>query len=94
MAWNVVRKLHNTGVLLLLYLSGSMHVMLKLYVQLTLESHFMNDLGLDSLDHVEVMLAMEDEFGNLLCIYCMHCRIAVPLVACLFFLTFGRSCLL
>jgi len=52
--------------------------MLKLYVQLTLESHFMNDLGLDSLDHVEVMLAMEDEFGNLLCIYCMHCRIAVP----------------
>ena len=26
----------------------------------------MNDLGLDSLDHVEVILAMEDEFGNLL----------------------------
>jgi len=36
------------------------------FVQLTLESHFMNDLGLDSLDHVEVILAMEDEFGNLL----------------------------
>jgi len=32
--------------------------------QLTLESHFINDLGLDSLDHVEVILAMEDEFGN------------------------------
>lgn len=31
--------------------------------KLTLESHFMNDLGLDSLDHVEVILAMEDEFG-------------------------------
>lgn len=31
--------------------------------QLTLESHFMNDLGLDSLDHVEVIMAMEDEFG-------------------------------
>jgi len=31
--------------------------------KLTLESHFMNDLGLDSLDHVEVIMAMEDEFG-------------------------------
>jgi len=31
--------------------------------QVTLESHFVNDLGLDSLDHVEVILAMEDEFG-------------------------------
>ncbi|XP_052771495.1 acyl carrier protein, mitochondrial-like [Mya arenaria] len=26
-------------------------------------SNFMNDLGLDSLDHVEVIMAMEDEFG-------------------------------
>ena len=25
----------------------------------------MNDLGLDSLDHVEVIMAMEDEFGRL-----------------------------
>jgi len=33
-------------------------------MQLTLESHFTNDLGLDSLDHVEIMLAMEDEFGT------------------------------
>lgn len=33
-------------------------------LQLTLESHFMNDLGLDSLDHVEVVMAMEDEFGT------------------------------
>lgn len=24
----------------------------------------MNDLGLDSLDHVEVIMAMEDEFGE------------------------------
>jgi len=31
--------------------------------KLTLDSHFMNDLGLDSLDHVEVIMAMEDEFG-------------------------------
>nr|ACO10236.1 Acyl carrier protein, mitochondrial precursor [Caligus rogercresseyi] len=31
--------------------------------QLNLDSHFINDLGLDSLDHVEVIMAMEDEFG-------------------------------
>ncbi|XP_076063776.1 NADH dehydrogenase (ubiquinone) acyl carrier protein isoform X2 [Oratosquilla oratoria] len=31
--------------------------------KLTVESHFMQDLGLDSLDHVEVIMAMEDEFG-------------------------------
>lgn len=28
-----------------------------------MDSHFINDLGLDSLDHVEVIMAMEDEFG-------------------------------
>lgn len=33
------------------------------FFQLTLESHFLNDLGLDSLDHVEVIMTMEDEFG-------------------------------
>ncbi|XP_049873817.1 acyl carrier protein, mitochondrial isoform X2 [Pectinophora gossypiella] len=32
-------------------------------VQLNVDSHFLNDLGLDSLDHVEVIMAMEDEFG-------------------------------
>ncbi|XP_013186946.2 acyl carrier protein, mitochondrial isoform X1 [Amyelois transitella] len=31
--------------------------------KLTVDSHFMTDLGLDSLDHVEVIMAMEDEFG-------------------------------
>lgn len=31
--------------------------------KLKLESHFTKDLGLDSLDHVEVIMAMEDEFG-------------------------------
>ncbi|XP_037907015.1 acyl carrier protein, mitochondrial isoform X2 [Hermetia illucens] len=31
--------------------------------KLTVDSHFINDLGLDSLDHVEVIMAMEDEFG-------------------------------
>ncbi|XP_032687377.1 acyl carrier protein, mitochondrial isoform X1 [Odontomachus brunneus] len=43
-------------------------LVLKLYdkvdiQKLTLESHFMNDLGLDSLDHVEIIMAIEDEFG-------------------------------
>ncbi|XP_031841037.1 NADH dehydrogenase (ubiquinone) acyl carrier protein isoform X2 [Nomia melanderi] len=31
--------------------------------KLTLDSHFINDLGLDSLDHVEVIMAIEDEFA-------------------------------
>ncbi|XP_018359512.1 PREDICTED: acyl carrier protein, mitochondrial isoform X2 [Trachymyrmex cornetzi] len=31
--------------------------------KLSLDSHFMDDLGLDSLDHVEIIMAMEDEFG-------------------------------
>lgn len=31
--------------------------------KLTSDSHFINDLGLDSLDHVEIMLMIEDEFG-------------------------------
>jgi len=31
--------------------------------KLALDSHFINDLGLDSLDHVEVIMAVEDEFG-------------------------------
>ncbi|OQV12539.1 putative Acyl carrier protein, mitochondrial [Hypsibius exemplaris] len=30
--------------------------------KLTLDSHFHNDLGLDSLDHVEIIMAIEDEF--------------------------------
>lgn len=31
--------------------------------QLKPNSHFQKDLGLDSLDHVEVIMAIEDEFG-------------------------------
>ena len=31
-----------------------------------MESHFANDLGLDSFDHVDVIMAMEDEFGTIL----------------------------
>ncbi|KAF3814187.1 hypothetical protein GH733_017803, partial [Mirounga leonina] len=30
---------------------------------LSVNSHFMKDLGLDSLDQVEIIMAMEDEFG-------------------------------
>ena len=29
-----------------------------------MEAHFINDLGLDSLDVVEVVMAFEDEFGE------------------------------
>ncbi|KAJ8722318.1 hypothetical protein PYW08_004720 [Mythimna loreyi] len=32
-------------------------------MKLSVDCHFINDLGLDSLDHVEVIMAMEDEFG-------------------------------
>lgn len=39
--------------------------MLMLF-QLTLESRFKEDLDLDSLDKVEVIMAMEDEFGEYL----------------------------
>ncbi|GFG33627.1 hypothetical protein Cfor_03382 [Coptotermes formosanus] len=50
------------------FIQGRVLLVLKLYDKvdpnkLTLDSHFMNDLGLDSLDHVEVIMAMEDEFG-------------------------------
>ncbi|KAJ3281993.1 Acyl carrier protein 1, mitochondrial [Borealophlyctis nickersoniae] len=31
--------------------------------KLALDAHFVNDLGLDSLDHVEVTMALEDEFS-------------------------------
>ncbi|CAB0042027.1 unnamed protein product [Trichogramma brassicae] len=50
------------------FITDRVLLVLKLYdkidaEKLTLDSHFMNDLGLDSLDHVEVIMAMEDEFG-------------------------------
>ncbi|BFZ03547.1 hypothetical protein BsWGS_06586 [Bradybaena similaris] len=43
-------------------------LVLKLYDKinpdkLTLDSHFVNDLSLDSLDQVEIIMAIEDEFG-------------------------------
>ena len=43
-------------------------LVLKLYDKINtdtigLDSHFIKDCGLDSLDHVEIILTMEDEFG-------------------------------
>lgn len=35
----------------------------SIFFQLNLNAHFIQDLGLDSLDHVEVIMALEDEFG-------------------------------
>ena len=35
-----------------------------LHLQVTLDAHFINDLGMDSLDAVEVVMAFEDEFGK------------------------------
>ncbi len=32
--------------------------------KLSLKSDFIKDLGLDSLDHVDIIIAMEDEFGE------------------------------
>lgn len=34
--------------------------------KLTLKSNFIKDLGLDSLDHVDLIIAIEDEFGKIL----------------------------
>ena len=45
------------------YMNFNSQIQLLNTFQLTLESHFINDLGLDSLDHVEIIMAMEDEFG-------------------------------
>lgn len=33
------------------------------FFQVTLNAHFQNDLGLDSLDTVEIVMALEEEFG-------------------------------
>ena len=36
---------------------------MNIFSKVKLDSHFMKDLGLDSLDQVEVLLAIEEEFG-------------------------------
>ena len=47
-------------------LVGNLHSSFVLYFvfQLTEDSHFITDLGLDSLDHLELIMALEDEFGK------------------------------
>ncbi|KAJ8881120.1 hypothetical protein PR048_017593 [Dryococelus australis] len=65
-----IRFYSSKDLLTLEFIRDRVLLVLKLYdkvepAKLTLESHFINDLGLDSLDHVEVIMAMEDEFGKL-----------------------------
>ncbi|XP_065361104.1 acyl carrier protein, mitochondrial isoform X1 [Calliphora vicina] len=66
--WQVARKYSAKPPLSLKLINERVLLVLKLYdkidpSKLRVESHFINDLGLDSLDHVEVIMAMEDEFG-------------------------------
>ncbi|KAK2533581.1 hypothetical protein Q9233_004795 [Columba guinea] len=59
---------------------------LKLYDKIdpekATESHFMKDLGLDSLDQVEIIMAMEDEFEKIVRFSVSEnaCRLLVALV--------------
>ncbi|XP_030385634.1 acyl carrier protein, mitochondrial isoform X1 [Scaptodrosophila lebanonensis] len=64
----LVRKYSAKPPLSLKLINERVLLVLKLYdkidpSKLNVDSHFINDLGLDSLDHVEVIMAMEDEFG-------------------------------
>ncbi|XP_043258339.1 acyl carrier protein, mitochondrial isoform X1 [Colletes gigas] len=63
-----VRHYSHKPPLTLDYIQQRVLLVLNLYdkidpKKLTVSSHFMNDLGLDSLDHVEIIMAIEDEFG-------------------------------
>uniref|UniRef100_A0A6B2E6T8 Acyl carrier protein n=1 Tax=Phlebotomus kandelakii TaxID=1109342 RepID=A0A6B2E6T8_9DIPT len=63
-----VRRFSAKQPLSIQFITERVLLVLKLYDKidpgkLTVDSHFINDLGLDSLDHVEVIMAMEDEFG-------------------------------
>ncbi|XP_075574998.1 acyl carrier protein, mitochondrial [Pelecanus crispus] len=67
-AWPPCRRLSDLPPLTLADIKERVLYVLKLYdkidpEKLTAESHFMKDLGLDSLDQVEIIMAMEDEFG-------------------------------
>ncbi|XP_059607850.1 acyl carrier protein, mitochondrial isoform X1 [Phlebotomus argentipes] len=64
----IVRQYSSKPPLTIQFVTERVLLVLKLYdkvdpAKLTVDSHFINDLGLDSLDHVEVIMAMEDEFG-------------------------------
>merc|ERR1712071_706128 len=63
-----VRKFSDKPPLTIAHIQDRVLLVLRLYdkidpSRLLLGSHFMNDLGLDSLDHVEVIMAIEDEIG-------------------------------
>ncbi|NWQ96818.1 ACPM protein, partial [Burhinus bistriatus] len=72
-AWPPCRRFSELPPLTLADIKDRVLYVLKLYDKidpekasragLTAESHFMKDLGLDSLDQVEIIMAMEDEFG-------------------------------
>ncbi|XP_074697544.1 acyl carrier protein, mitochondrial isoform X2 [Strix aluco] len=67
-AWPPCRRFSDLPPLTLADIKDRVLYVLKLYdkidpEKLTAESHFMKDLGLDSLDQVEIIMAMEDEFG-------------------------------
>ncbi|XP_064009403.1 acyl carrier protein, mitochondrial [Pogoniulus pusillus] len=67
-AWPACRRFSELPPLTLSDIKERVLYVLKLYdkidpEKLTAESHFMKDLGLDSLDQVEIIMAMEDEFG-------------------------------
>ncbi|GAB0098664.1 Acyl carrier protein [Sergentomyia squamirostris] len=66
--YQILRHYSAKAPLTIPFITERVILVLKLYdkidpSKLNLESHFINDLGLDSLDHVEVIMAMEDEFG-------------------------------
>jgi len=65
---STIRAFSDKPPLTLAHIQDRVLLVLRLYdkidpTKLTLGSHFMNDMGLDSLDHVEVIMAIEDEFG-------------------------------
>ncbi|XP_075021719.1 acyl carrier protein, mitochondrial isoform X1 [Calonectris borealis] len=67
--WPPCRRFSDLPPLTLADIKDRVLYVLKLYdkidpEKLTAESHFMKDLGLDSLDQVEIIMAMEDEFGD------------------------------
>merc|ERR1712126_641632 len=65
---SAIRTFSDKPPLTLAHIQDRVLLVLRLYDKIdpskvTLQSHFMNDLVLDSLDHVEVIMAIEDEFG-------------------------------
>ncbi|NXP47268.1 ACPM protein, partial [Heliornis fulica] len=66
-AWPPCRRFSELPPLTLADIKDRVLYVLKLYDKIdpekATESHFMKDLGLDSLDQVEIIMAMEDEFG-------------------------------